>query len=223
MYHAVITLFFVSKSITDLIPALAGAITRFQQILGEIDKKALEQDNAGAGAHDMRDTAEEALINVLYEVASALFAYASDANLADVKEIAGIKRSKLEHMPKLELEHKAEAISALGAKYAQKIPAYGCGPEKLTLLAEALNTYKTSTDAVVTGNTGRTGAVSTLKSLFSDADLVLKEKIDNMVNNLQASHKQFYAEYKAARVIHDMGGSRGSADDTATPPAAPAK
>jgi hypothetical protein len=69
----------------------------------------------------------------------------------------------------------------------------------------------------------RSGAVSSLKTLFQRADVELKERIDGMVNNIKTNEPQFFVGYRTARVIHHTGGSRGddSKDGGSTPPTPP--
>jgi hypothetical protein len=220
MLIAVLALLKISTVITAVIPAFAAVVARLQQIADDINTRANERNQSEAGTYDARDGAEEELLDTLDEVANALVAYASNDHLPDVREIAGIKRSKLDKMAKAELVLRADAIIALAIKYKQQIARYGAPAEKVDSLQPALDAFKGSMDAVATGASGRTGAVKTLKSMFNEADAVLKDSLDRMAATLQNSNPQFYASYKAARVIHDLGGSHTKNLPPVTPPVA---
>jgi hypothetical protein len=159
----------------------------------------------------------------LDEVANALVAFGSAENLPDVCEIAGIKRSKLEKMAKVDCVQRSESIIGLALKYKEKAAQYGVPAEKVDSLQPALDAFKGTMDSIATGASGRTGAVKSIKSLFIGADTVLKESLDRMVATLQTSNPQFYASYKAARVIHDLGGRGKNQQPPVTGTTPPAK
>jgi hypothetical protein len=209
MINAVLALLKISTTITAVIPAFAGAVARLQQIADDINTRSNEKNQSGAGTYDAQDNAEEELLDPLDEVANALVAFGSAENLPDVCEIAGIKRSKLEKMAKVDCVQRSESIIGLALKYKQKVAQYGAPAEKVDSLQPALDAFKGTMDSIATGTSGRTGAVKSIKSLFIGADTVLKESLDRMVATLQTSNPLFCASYKAARVIHDLGGGRG--------------
>ena len=209
MIKAVLAFLVKYSAIVALLPALVRAVARLQQTADAIDARAVQKDNSVAGTLDARDDAEETLIGILDEVVSAIAAYASENKLPEVFAIVSVKRSKLEAMPNVELIQKANAINALAVQYAQAIAEYGADAEKVAALAPALAAFSTTVGNVSTGYGVRSGAVSSLKSLFQDADTELKERMDEMVNNIKDQEPQFFVGYRTARVIHDMGGSRG--------------
>ncbi|MBK8550263.1 MAG: hypothetical protein IPL53_04065 [Ignavibacteria bacterium] len=56
----------------------------------------------------------------------------------------------------------------------------------------------------VRGGGVKKGANTSLTNLFKDADSLL-DSIDKFMENYKDSNKDFYAGYKAARVIRDLG------------------
>ena len=125
-----------------------------------------------------------------------------------MKELVTIKPSKLERLPDVELSVKADGLYKLATKYAVDITGYNVGAEKLVKLQTAIATFKAATEATASGDSSVTGAVKTLKDLFLEADDIVKEQFDNFVKTMKIDEPQFFAEYKTARKIHDVGGSQ---------------
>jgi hypothetical protein len=184
--------------------AFATAFEKFQNLLEDIDHAVKEKNSSGAGAFMIRDASEETLKNILVEVASALFLYAGKAKLADVKALVSVKRSDLERMPLVELGQTAKSISELAARYATHLTVHGVDANKLTKLNAALIKFQNSTSACGMGVNGQ--AVS-LRDLFQEADTLLNERLDKMVETLKRKHPEFYHKYQAARVVEDVSSS----------------
>jgi hypothetical protein len=189
--------------------AFSTAFEKFENLLESIDRAANDKEYSGAGAFMIRDASEETLMNILVEVASAVFLYAGKAKLADVKSIAGLKRADFERMSLAELGQKAKSISELATRYVAHLAVYGADVNKLTKLNAALTKFQNSTVAC---NTGIMGQAVTLRDLFQETDSMLSERLDKMVETLKRKHLEFYLEYQTARVIRDVGSSRVKAE-----------
>lgn len=229
MYKAVIAWCNLRLPVLSVLGAFAGLFTKLKDLVNQIDAAAKTRNNAEAGTYETRDAATELLIDVLIEVAGALYAYASEKNLADMKAIADVRPSRLEGMPKVELEQKASDIAALAQQHAADIAGYGTDAAKLTELTNAIGVFSKSEDAVDTGKGTRTGAVKSLGSLFNATDTLLKDALDKMMLNIKRTNPDVYAEYLVARTLYDRGGSQNETPaptptaTTSAPASAPAK
>jgi hypothetical protein len=115
-------------------------------------------------------------------------------------------------MPLAELGQKAKSISELAARYGVHLAAYGADAAKLAKLNAALIKFQNSVAACSTGMSGQS---ISLRDLFQEADSVLSERLDKMVETLKRKHPDFYLEYQTARVIRDVGSSRVKAESVA--------
>jgi hypothetical protein len=217
MYKAVTAFFAKWKTVMRSILAFAEEETRYYSLLDDIDAKAGERDNAGAGTYTARDAASESLIDLLLAVGAGLVSYASKKKLTDVKEIAKLKPSKLERLADVELKVKAKAIYDLAVQYATDLAAYNVSAEKIAALQSAITTFTKASEAIAGGASGTSGAVKSLKDLFLETDDLIKDQFDNFVRTLKTTQPQLFAEYLTARRIHDLGGSQKE-----TPAPAPA-
>jgi hypothetical protein len=208
MLLAVIALCDIRTAITAAIVAFAGTLEELRALTESIKATAQQKSSVTVGTVNSRDEAEDTLLDVLMEVAGALLAYASKNKLTSVKDLVRVKRWKLASLPDVELQVKAKAIVELAVKYSTEIAAFGADNEKVAALQTAFTAYQKASSSVDTGKSVLSGSVKSLKSLFLEADTLLKEQLDKMVDNLQTTQPVFYAEYHAARVIHDVGGSQ---------------
>lgn len=196
--------------------AFATAFEKFQNLLEHIDTTANEK----AGEFMMRDASEETLINIMVEVASALCAYAGKAKLAEVKSMATVKRSELEHMPLTELGQKAKSILKFAARYADHLVAYGADANKVAKLNAALPKFLAAAATCKSGIAGQSNAAGSLRDMFQEADMVLSEQLDRMVESLKRKHHDFYHEYHTARVICTTSDARSKEEAVAVTAAA---
>jgi hypothetical protein len=208
MYKAVKAFFTKWKTVMQSILAFAAEETKFYSLLDDIDAKASERDIAGAGTYTARDAASESLIDILLAVGAGLVSYAGKKKLADVKEIATLKPSKLERLPDVELKVKAKAIYDLAAQYATDLAAYNVSAEKIAALQSAITAFVKASEAIASGASGTSGAVKSLKDLFLETDDLIKDQFDNFVKTLKTTQPQLFTEYLTARHIHDLGGSQ---------------
>jgi hypothetical protein len=218
MLLAVIALCDIRTAITAVIAAFAGTLEELRALTETIIDTAKQKSSVTVGTVNAKDKAEDTLLDVLMQVAGALLAYASKNKLTAVKDLVNVKRWWLAALPDVELQVKAASIAELAVKYATEIAAFGATAAKVAALQTAVAEYKKAVASVNTGKSVRSGSVQSLKNLFLEADTLLKEQLDKMVDNLQSSQPIFYTEYQAARVIHDVGGSQP--EETPAPAAA---
>ena len=51
----------------------------------------------------------------------------------------------------------------------------------------------------------KSAAGRVMSDIFKDADAILEEQLDSMMEKFNSSDQQFYLEYKSAREIKDLG------------------
>jgi hypothetical protein len=69
--------------------------------------------------------------------------------------------------------------------------------------------YENALKEVASGMAERTGAKTAVSDLFVQADLVLKEQLDPMMQIFRINDPEFHNDYRAARVIMDIGVRHG--------------
>ena len=200
----------LAENITKLsfLSALPAALQRFNQTVQLIEAKETERSDQTTGKLEVRDEAEDVLVELLVQVSSSLTAYASSSNNTELYEKAKVKKSELHRLRDTELLLKAKSIQALAQQYSEHVVPFGTTAEILTAFQQAIPAFETAAGNVDKGFAGRSGARISVYDAFDEADAILKDQIDNLMESVKKVDYQLYNEYRAARVIHDLGGSR---------------
>ena len=94
---------------------------------------------------------------------------------------------------------------------------YGVTAVTIAALDTKLNSYSSALGGKEASFTTRLAAGKVLSELFDDADGILKDQLDRMMEMFAPTDQQFYLEYKSAREIKDLG-HRFDEPDEPTPP-----
>ena len=206
-----------------VVPAIAAALARLEQIVETISIKELERSDDTTGKLDVRDNVEDMLVEALVPVASALTAYASVTKNVELFEKAKIKKAAMYRLRDNELVLKAKAILTLAQQYIDKLGDYAVTAQSLNDLQQYIADFEAAIANVDKGHSGRSGARIAVHDAFDAADDVLKNQLDKMMETVRKTDPQLYNEYISARVIHDLGGGHGKdKGQNPAPPDAPA-
>ena len=212
----------VMKSHIDRITgttALAASYDRFDTMLEQITQKDKERMGKTTGKVAAKDEAEDALVMATIIVSSGVSAFARVKGNAQLREAVNIRESYLRHARPSEQLNIAKVVYDLAKANAQELVSYGITATMLDDLKARITAYENAVKEVVSGAAERTGARTAVSDLFVQADEVLKEELDRMMQVYRVSDPEFYNDYKAARVIKDLGVRHGKAGQPA-PPAA---
>ena len=118
------------------------------------------------------------------------------------------------NLAKMMLDLATANLAALGA--------FGVSQAMLDDLKSRIAAYDAATKQVSSGMAERVGARTAVSDLFNQADQILKDEVDRMIQFFRVSVPEFYNDYRAARVIKDIGVRHGKAGQpAAAAPGAP--
>lgn len=137
-------------------------------------------------------------------VSGAIYAYAKKTGDQTLISTANIRKSKLDRLRDTELMIELLSIKAKGTELSTEIAKFGVPASKLDEYSRNIEIYSKAIGASGTGGAVKKGAFKTLKTLFEEADSII-DSMDRMVENYSDSHAEFYAGYKTARKIKDLG------------------
>jgi hypothetical protein len=207
---------------TAAIPAFEASYVRFDGLLTQIRDKDKERMGKTSGKVAAKDEAEDALVMGTIIVSSALTALARAKGNTQLKEAAHVAESYLRNVRMNEQINIAKLTYDLGKANEQELPKYGVGPTMLEDLKSRIAAYDAAMKDVSSGMAERTGAKTAVSDLFSQADLVLKEEVDPMMQIFRVTEPEFYNDFRAARVIKDLGVRHAkSGQPTAAAPGSP--
>ncbi|MGD0036558.1 MAG: hypothetical protein ABSC53_04610 [Bacteroidota bacterium] len=222
MTKAVIAKLSANSAELAQVPAIAPALAKLSQCVQSIETKETERGDQSTGKLEVRDEAEDILVEALVQVSSSLTAFASSSNDTELYEKAKIKKSVLHRLRDEELLLKAKSILALAQQYAVQLVPFGTTAEIITSFDQAIASFQTAAANVDTSFSGRSGARLSVNEAFDESDIILKDQLDNLMESVKKIDPQLYNEYKIARVIHDLGGPRDTKKPVQTTSAAAA-
>ena len=212
----------VMKSHIDRITgttALAASYDRFDTMLEQITQKDKERIGKTTGKVAAKDEAEDALVMAAVIVSSGVAALARTKGNVQLKEAVHFPESRLRHARPSEQLNMAKVAYDLAKANAQDLVSYGITATMLDDLKARITAYENAVKEVVSGLAERSGARTAVSDLFVQADEVLKEELDRMMQVYRISDPEFYNDYRAARVIRDIGVRHNKPGQPAAPPA----
>ncbi|MBK8549847.1 MAG: hypothetical protein IPL53_01825 [Ignavibacteria bacterium] len=137
-------------------------------------------------------------------IAGAIYAFAKKSGDQSLISTMHLTKSKLDKLRDTELITELNSIGDKANEHKEELIKYGIPPAKLESYTGNIETYSKALGAQDTGGAVKKGAYTSLTNLFKDADSLI-DSIDKFMENYKDSNKDFYAGYKAARVIRDLG------------------
>ena len=205
MYEGLMSLVRDNGDKIQSINGFSDAVTKFSGIMALIKAKSIEVDEASAGKTSSKYNAEDALIESLLPLCSALYLFGRKEGNTKILERANITESRLRLMRDSELGSYGSAIAEMAAENSQGISGLGVTAENIAELKTKSETYVSAIGERESGIAGRKGARETMMDLFKEADELLSREIDNYMEIIRPNEPEFYNKYYAAKVIKDMG------------------
>lgn len=217
MYSAALSVLSAHCDKTVAIPAFATAYQHFDGLVSQIREKDKERFSKTFGKMAVKDEAEDALVMATVLVSSALVAFARAKGNTQLKDTVRIPESTLRHVRANEQLNLAKMVYDLAKGNEKELPAYGVTATMLDDLKARIAAYDAAIRDVASGMAERSGARTAVSDLFVQADETLKEEVDPLMQMLRVTDPEFYNDYRAARVIKDIGVRHGK-NAAAKPP-----
>ena len=204
MYRAVETLMDNNAAKTGPITALSTAITNFKNLIGEIETAEQEKQTATTGKTASKGEAEAILISEAVTIAAALKALGSVTNDKELLEAGSETKSSLYGTRDTDLVTKTQQIYSYANTNAAALADYGITPAMITSLQTRITEFNAALGTREESMALKVAAGAEVEGSFNDADNILVNQMDKMMEVFRESDTQFYNEYKNARVIRDL-------------------
>lgn len=205
MYEGVETVFTENESIVMTLPSLVAKRIEFKGIIQSIKLKGGEKRDAIKGRAQTKYEAEDALVDAIIEIASPLYSYSRKIKNNEVMEICDITESKLRKLRDTELESRADAIQKKADELKAELADYNITAAMITDLQTKIAAYHTALGYRESGVATQAQATKTVTELIRQADEILNEDIDRLMERFRNTEPVFYGKYRSARVIKDLG------------------
>jgi hypothetical protein len=205
MYKAVIDLLDANTTKTSSMTAFATALNSFKDKVVSIGEKNQLKDTAATGKTTLKSQLAAELIAATVPVAGALFAYGSSVNDPRITELGDVRKTDLEGLRDTELTDKVMIIKNLADANAAQLAAFGVEVADIAALDTKSSAYDNASGDKETGFSTQESAGKVMTGYFKDADGILEDQLDRMMEKFNSADHQFYLEYKSAREIIDLG------------------
>jgi len=208
MYLGVKAVLENNAGVTSAVPALGTVVGKFNSTIGTIQAKAKEFDLAVTGKAQVKQDAEDELIDALLPAAGCLAAYAHTTKSTELLAKATVTDSTFRRLRDTEIVTKAKGLLELIQGNAAKLGDYGVTADSVTELNEKIDAYAAALGQKESGYSDRASLRKALFDLFDEADTILDKQMDPIMEQFKKRETEFYDSYSVARSIKDIGMAR---------------
>ena len=205
MYEAVSDLLDANTAKTASMPAFVTAFNSFKDAMAAISEKNIQKNTATTGRTATKNQKQTELIEAAVPVAGALYALGTATEDPRLQALGNVKKGYLSNLRDTELTDAVTNIKNLADGYSADLADYGITAAIISALDTKLTAYSSALGTKESSVSTRVAAGKVLEDLFDDADSILKDQLDRMMEMFAPSDQQFYQEYKSAREIKDLG------------------
>ena len=220
MFKAVQAVLTKNQTAVATLPALVVSATDFATFITTITETERALNTVTVGKAATKEETKKVLMNELMELKGALASFARKTKNIELSLLVKFTKSTLKGLSETELENKSKTLLEIVEANKPELIAYGVDEAEINNLNETVAEYKNAASETKTSFSEKSGARVSLTELFDDADVLLKEELDNLMLRMQGKYPDFYNAYKSARVIKDLGGSHGEDEEETPPPPA---
>lgn len=213
MFKAVYTVLNKYESILSTVPTLMQAQTTFKENLSRIESTQLIQEGQVTGVAKQKQKEEDEMIAAVLIVAAALYVYAQDTNNLELLDKVHVGKN-IKNLSDSRLIAVCRNIMGLAiAVGVENLSPYGLPADALTNLDKEINDFVQLVTQPRSEVVTRSQATALLDELFKETNSLLRGRMDKLLQVQQTEHPEFYNEYRAARVIVDISGTKSPGDE----------
>jgi hypothetical protein len=203
MYDAVK---FACEDNATTVAALNAFKTAFDELkdkIAAIKEVAQQKDMPTGGAAADKKARKKNLSQSAGTMARAIYAYAATIGDPTLKEQANFTPSDLLRTKDEMLAPRCRNIHDLATANAEALKDYGVSAAKLTALQTAIDAFAEAVPRPRAAINTRSALKTSLKQLFAEADQILADRMDTLVELFAETNPAFIAVYQSARLIVD--------------------
>ncbi len=194
-------------------PALLEIMETFEKQVAEIIERGSIINRITAGSTIAKNGELEKLTTMSLRVANALYAIGRKTGNEPLKAECRVTVSDIGRLREGEAEQFCLRTGELARANAEALAGYGITAEDLEELATTAEKYRELADEKSRNFTEAKALREGLGEMFATTRDLLKEDMDKLMEMFRDENPDFYRQYKAARIIHDLGGGHSSKSD----------
>ncbi len=205
MYESTLTVLNANNAVLSAIPPIGEIITSIESNMSLIRDYSQIQEKDTTGITVNKHNIEGNLINAMIKVISGLIAHATITENPELLNSINYTRHNLQKTRDNTLYDKAQLIYNTATPIATELASYLVTQSDIDAVDTFSAGYLTAIPAKRAAVAQSKTSTANIKNAFKTIDNLFKNKLDNLIILFQVSHPTFYQEYKAARIIIDLG------------------
>lgn len=194
------------QAVVSVLPHYTPIQAALQEYISRIQHFKQVQEVNQTGLTRQKDQYKEQLVTLAADTAIKLKAYATFSNLTVLLREIQYSENELRKSSTSALTDRSRIIHAKAQQHIQALGEYQLLQGQLDSLQSVIEAFVATVPDSRMGALTRKSATETLKNLFDEADLLLKDKLDVLVGVVRASHPDFYAGYQRTRMVVERRG-----------------
>jgi len=187
------------------LPAFADAFTEFRNKLKDFQKVVKTQSKNITGVAKDKEQEKEEMILKALQVTSAIYAFAKTNGNEELATLAKFSPTRLRFTRDALLLEYCNHILALANENAASLVTYGISTTDISSLQSEIEDFETIVAKPRETLGTRVDATSDLSARMKGLDFILKNRMDPLMLSFKTSSATFYAKYKNARMIINLG------------------
>jgi hypothetical protein len=205
MMKAVLALLMSNLSVWEMIPDVVNDVDELKLTVDEIEATQMLTSTELTGQSDEKETVQAKLIRMILSISSALMARADRTSHEVLAAKVNFSESALRSQRDQEQVVTGRRIAKLAEENLEGLTSSGITIDQVTALRELTDQFEALLPVNRISVAERKAANARLKTLFKQADKLLKNRLDRMMVRYETEDPAFYAAYENARMILDYG------------------
>lgn len=220
MYHAVINHADDNAAIIATVPAFDTSYTSFKAIVSSLDATVQLEAQVLTGIATDKQSLRNTLCQQAADIAAVVYAYAITIGNNELAEEVNFSVSDLKRKRDDELAPTCQNIHDAANDNLAALATFGITAGMLTTFNTLITNYTSKVPATRNAIALRKTYAAAIKTLFKDADNILKKVLDKLAVQFKAANLEFHNTYFNNRIIIDAPtsttGIKGTINDEAT-------
>jgi len=205
MYESTLAVMTANNAIWNAIVPIGDTITKIQVQMDLIREYRQVQERDTTGITQNKHVVGGNLIDAMVKVISGLIAHATITENYELRNAINYTKSNLQNSRDNILYDKAQLIYNTATPLATELATYLVTQPDIDAVNTLSGNYLGAIPAKRAATTAQKASTDNIKNAFKTLDNLFKDKLDNLVILFQVSNESFHKEYKAARIIIDLG------------------
>jgi hypothetical protein len=186
-------------------PAVISAVADFNAVLVRLEQAMDRQETSAIGKTTKKAEAIERVVAAILPIRAALYDLARKTGRTETKTLANMSEWDLRKRRQTELLEHAVRVHRETTALIEELAPYGIDAETLAALDASIEALRTSINEKQVGVVDRVSARMEIANLIAEADDILFEQLDRLIDLFRVTNPAFFEKYWIARSIPNLG------------------